>query len=346
MGVELKRLSEQVMVITGASSGIGLATARRAASKGAKVILSARNKDALDEAVADIRRKGGRVAAFACDMADNGAAEELATFAVETFGRIDTWVNNAATSMLATLEKVSLEEHRRVFDVGYFGYVQGSMAALPHLQEHGGALVNVGSILSNRAVPLQGAYSAMKAAVMAFTDSLRMELEMKAAPVSITLIKPSAMDTMYIEHARNKLGKPAAPPPPPSVLYDPELAAKAICFAAEHPRRSLTVGGAGLLLTAAAPMQPRLSDLFLEEMLDAEGQTGDEPPASAAHDNLFQPREDGRTNSNQRRKPRKHSLYLEAQMHPGKAAAITAGSAALLATAGAWLFGRERPPRK
>jgi short-subunit dehydrogenase len=342
MGVELKRLSEQVMVITGASSGIGLATARRAASKGANVVLSARNSEALEEAADDIRRRGGRAATFACDMAEQGAAEELATFAVDTFHRIDTWVNNAATSMLATLDRVSLDEHRRVFDVGYFGYVQGSMAALPRLQTQGGALINVGSILSNRAVPLQGAYSAMKAAVMAFTDSLRMELEMKAAPVSVTLIKPSATDTMYIEHARNKLGKPATAPPPPSVLYDPELVAKAICFAAEHPRRSLTVGGAGLLLTAAAPMQPRLSDLFLEEMLDVEGQTGDEPPAPAAHDNLFEARADGRTNSNQSRKPRKHSLYLEAQMHPGKAAAIAAGGAALLATAGAWILGRDR----
>jgi NAD(P)-dependent dehydrogenase (short-subunit alcohol dehydrogenase family) len=346
MSIQLKRLSEQVIVITGASSGIGLATARRAASKGARVILSARNNEALEEAVAEIRRGGGRAAAFACDMAEQGAAERLATFAAETFGRVDTWVNNAATSMLATLETVSLEEHRRVFDVGYFGYVQGSMAALPRLQEQGGALINVGSILSNRAVPLQGAYSAMKAAVMAFTDSLRMELEMKAAPISVTLIKPSAIDSMYIEHARNKLGKPAAPPPPPSVLYDPELVAKAICFAAEHPRRSLTVGGAGLLLTAAAPMQPRLSDLFLQEMLDADGQTGDEPPAPAAHDNLFEARADGRTNSNQSRKPRKHSLYLEAQMHPGTAVVIAAGGAALLATAGAWLFGREKPSRK
>ena len=341
MRVTLKPLREQVMVITGASSGIGLATARRAASARASVVLAARNADALDEAVADIRRRGGKAEAFACDMADPGSAERLAAFAEERFGRIDSWVNNAAASMLAPLETVTTEEHRRIFDVGYFGYVEGSLAALDRLKQSGGALINVGSVLSNRAVPLQGSYSAMKAAVMAFTDSLRMELEIAQAPVSVTLIKPSATDTMYIEHARNKLGAPSAPPPPPSLLYDPELVAKAICFAAAHPRRSLTVGGAGLLLTAAAPAQPRLSDLFLEEMLDAEGQTGEEPPDPEAYDNLFEAREDGRTHSNQSRKPRKHSLYLEAQMHPAATAAIIGGVAAL-AGAGAWLLGRER----
>ena len=341
MRVELKPLASQVMVITGASSGIGLATARRAAAAGASVVLAARNAEALEEAAADIRRRGGKARAFACDMAETGSAERLAAFAEQQFGRIDSWVNNAAASMLAPLETVTTEEHRRVFDVGYFGYVEGSMAAVGRLKRSGGALINVGSVLSNRAVPLQGAYSAMKAAVLAFTDSLRMELEMEKAPVSVTLVKPGATDTMYIEHARNKLGAPSTPPPPPSILYDPELVAKAICFAAAHPRRSLTVGGAGLLLTAAAPLHPRLSDLFLEEMLDAEGQTGDEPPEPEAYDNLFEAREDGRTHSNQSRKPRKHSLYLEAQMHPVATAALISGAAAL-AGASAWLLGRGK----
>ena len=151
--------------------------------------------------------------------------------ALETFGRVDTWVNDAAAAMYARLEDVSAEEHRRVFDVGYFGLVEASLVAAKHLKAEGGALINIGSVLSNRAIPLQGPYCAMKAAVMQFTDALRMEWRLEGAPISVTLIKPAAIDTMYPEHARNKLDKPARLPQP---LYDAELVAKAICFAAQN----------------------------------------------------------------------------------------------------------------
>lgn len=335
----MKHLRDQTMVITGASSGIGLATARRAARAGAKAVLASRNAEALEEAVADIRRRGGEAVSIAADVADDGAAEAIAATAIEAFGGFDTWVNDAGVSVLSPLEKLSIAEHRRVFEVGYFGTVKGSHAALSHLKGKGGTIINIGSILSDRAVPLQGSYSAMKAALKGFTEALRMEIEIAGYPVTVTLVKPSAMDTPYIEHARTKLGAPSAPPPPPSILYDPELTAKAICFAAEHKRRAITVGGAGLMMTALAPLQPRLSDLFLEQMLDADGQTGDQPPEPAAYDNLFEPREDGRVDSNQDHPVRHQSLYLEAQMHPLATAAIVAGAAG----AAAWLFSkRER----
>jgi short-subunit dehydrogenase len=335
----MKPLREQCIVITGASSGIGLATARRAAKVGAKVVLAARNAAALNEAVADIRRKGGDAVSIAVDVADDGAAEAVAAEAIGAFDGFDTWVNDAGVSVLSPLEKLSIEEHRRVFEVGYFGTVKGSLAALAHLKGKGGTIINVGSILSDRAVPLQGSYSAMKAALKGFTEALRMEIEIAGYPVTVTLVKPSAMDTPYIEHARTKLGAPSAPPPPPSMLYDPELTAKAICFAAEHKRRAITVGGAGLMMTALAPLQPRLSDLVLEQLLDADGQTGDQPPEPGAYDNLFEPREDGRVDSNQDHPVRHQSLYLEAQMHPLATAAIVAGAAG----AAAWLFSkRER----
>lgn len=338
MANRLKPLSEQVMVITGASSGIGLATARKAADEGASVILAARNSEALDEAVVRIRNKGGLATAVALDIADEGAANELAAKALQTFGRIDTWVNDAAVALYARLEDVTFEEHRRVFDVGYFGLVQGSMEAVRHLKENGGALINIGSVLSNRAIPLQGPYCAMKAAVMQFTDALRMELEDEGSPMSVTLIKPSAIDTPYPEHARNKMNKPARLPQP---IYDVELVAKAICFAAEHRRRELVVGGGGIALTTLAPALSRLSDIGMEWFGDEFAQTTDVPPAPGTNDNLFDYRKDGRTESNQDPFTRKTSLYLEAQMHPVATAALIGGVAAAVGGA-AWALDRRR----
>jgi len=338
MAARLKPLSDQVMVITGASSGIGLATARRAAAAGARVVLAARNSEALDEAVVAIRNTGGRATALAIDVADEGAAEELTAKAVEAFGTIDTWVNDAAVALYARLEQVTLQEHRRVFDVGYFGLVQGSMAAVQHMKDRGGALINIGSVLSNRAIPLQGPYCAMKAAVMQFTDALRMELEDEGSAISVTLIKPSGIDTPYPEHARNKMSKPARLPQP---LYDAELVAKAICFAAEHRRRDLVVGGGGIALTTLAPAISRISDIGMQLFGDELAQTTDVPPAPGTNDNLFEPRADGRVESNQEPFKRKTSLYLEAQMHPVATAALISSVAAAVGGA-AWALDRRR----
>lgn len=334
MAVSLKPLSNQVMVIVGASSGIGLATARRAAAEGAKVVLAARNSEALDEAVVAINNKGGQATAFDLDIAADGAAERLAEFAIERFGRIDSWINDAAVALYARLEQVGLAEHRRVFDVGYFGLVQASMVAVRHLREQGGALINIGSVLSNRAIPLQGPYCAMKAAVMQFTDALRMEVEQDDAPVSVTLIKPAGIDTMYPEHARNKLDRPARLPQP---LYDAELVAKAICFAAQHKRRTLIVGGGGLALTTLAPALPRLADKGMELVGAELSQTTDVPPAPGTNDNLFEPRSDGRVEGNQEPFKRRTSLFLEAQMHPVATAALVGGAAL-----GTFLLARRR----
>jgi NAD(P)-dependent dehydrogenase (short-subunit alcohol dehydrogenase family) len=334
MAVSLKPLSDQVMVIVGASSGIGLATARRAAAAGAKVVLAARNSDALDQAVVAINNKGGQATALDLDIADEGAAEKLLAHALDAYGRVDSWVNDAAAAIYARLDQVSMEEHRRVFDVGYFGLVEASMVAARHLAKDGGALINIGSVLSNRAIPLQGPYCAMKAAVMQFTDTLRMELEQAGAPISVTLIKPAGIDTMYPEHARNKLEKPARLPQP---LYDAELVAKAICFAAQKQRRSLIVGGGGLALTTLAPALPRLADKGMELMGAELSQTTDVPPAPGTSDNLYEPRVDGRVEGNQEPFKRTTSLFLEAQMHPVATAAIVGGAAV-----GAFLLARRR----
>ena len=336
MPAYLKPLAEQIIVITGASSGIGLATARRAADAGARVVLVARNREALDEAVEQIKLKGGRAAAIDADIADEGAAERIGAFCSERFGPFDTWVNDAAVALYGKVEDTTMEEHRRVFDVGYFGLVAASIYAARELTQRGGALINLGSVLSERTMIYQGVYSAMKHAVRGFTDALRMELEEAGAPVSVTLIKPTGMDTPYPEHARNKMGEPARIPP---IVYDPELVARAILFAAENRKRELTVGGGGYLVSKLGNLAPGVTDRVME-MMGFPSQTTDKPPRKGEADNLFRPRRDGHVHSNRDTYVRSQSLALEAQMRPWAAAAILGGVAAMLYT----LARRSRRP--
>jgi len=323
MAVTLKPLSEQTIVITGASSGIGLATARRAAREGAKVLLVARNEDALREAVDSIRLRGGKADFLAIDITAADAPERIGAKARSAFGGFDTWVNDAAVALYARLEDTGIDEQRRVFDVGYFATVAASLYAARELTARGsGTIINLGSILSDRTVPVQGAYSAMKHAVQGFTEAFRMEMEAEGRPISVTLIKPAAIDTPYPEHARNRMDKPARVPP---VVYDPELVAKAICFAAAHPKRDLTVGGTGLAMTRMSNLMPRSADRIMEMFFKEEAQTIDTPATPGAKDNLFEPRKDGRERSNQDIYVRKQSLALEAQMRPWTTMAILGG---------------------
>jgi short-subunit dehydrogenase len=334
MALKLKPLAEQRIVITGASSGIGLTTAMMAAAQGAAVILAARNEAALRQAVADIEAAGGRATWIAVDVADEHAASRIGTAAAEAFGGFDTWVNDAAVTEYARLADTPMEDHRRIFDVDYFGLVRGSLFAAEKLRETGGAIINVGSVLSDRSIPVQGVYCAAKHAVLGFTDALRMELEMDGAPISVTLIKPGAIDTPYPEHARNRMGTPATVPPP---AYDPALVAKAILFAAQHPKRALVVGGGGGAISAGNLLS-RVTDKMMEVFGGEASQSTDTPPEPGAQDNLFEPRSDGRTHSNQDHLTRQTSLTLKAQMHPVATAAIIGGGAA--AAAGAFFGGR------
>src|SRR5919112_2143557 len=215
MAVRQKSVEDQVVVITGASSGIGLATAHLFAERGAKgLVLVARNEDALRKIADELGRGSTRAIAVAADVSKREDLERVARTAIETFGGFDTWVNDAAVAVYGTLEEVPIQDQRQLFEVNYWGVVNGSLIAAQHLRSRGGTIINVGSVLSERTMMLQTQYSASKHAVKAFTDGLRMELESQDAPVSVTLIKPSSIDTPYVEHARNYLDKETTVPPP------------------------------------------------------------------------------------------------------------------------------------
>ena len=313
MGHKLKPLSEQVVVITGGSSGIGLATAKLAAERDAQVVLVSRDEEDLARAEREIRNQGGRAVHFVADVADQAAMQRVARDVVVQFGRIDTWVNNAGVTVFGLIEEVPTEDARRLFDTNYWGVVNGSLAALPHLRSGGGALINIGSVLSDTGYPLQGHYSASKHAVKGFTDSLRLEVEKSGAPVSITLIQPAAIDTPYPEHGKNYLGVEAKHMPP---VYAPEVVARAILRCAEKPERNVLVGGSGKVFSTSEKFAPRLFDR-MKEATGFHGQLTDRPATS--EDTLFRPRpDDGRVRGSYPGRVMETSAYTEARLHRGK----------------------------
>lgn len=337
MKIPLKPLRDQVMVITGASSGIGLVTAKQAARAGARVVLAARNEEALRSAVDDIRHAGGRAISVAADVADPEQVERIADRAIEEFGRIDTWVNNAAVSMYGRILDLSIDDMRRQMDINYWGQVYGSRAAVKRMRRDGGAVINVGSALSDRAIPLQGNYCAAKHALKAFTDALRMELEEQQVPIAITLVKPASIDTPFFEKARTYLGTEPQPVPP---VYAPEVVSDVILTAAQRPLRELIAGGSGAKLSAAR-FAPRLADRYMERWTFDSQSTG--MPVSDRPDNLYEPVPDdgGERGRNWSGHTRESSVYTSAFLHPRAATAIIAG-AALLAGA-TRLYGRRMP---
>jgi short-subunit dehydrogenase len=329
MSLKLKPIKDQVIVITGASSGIGLATALEAAKRGASVVLASRDAADIQKAAAQITTEGGKAIAVVADVGDQGSMEALAEHAVVYFDRIDTWVNNAGVSIYGLIEEVPLEDARRLFQTNYWGVVHGTLAALPHLKLNGGALINVGSELSETALPLQGHYVASKHAVKGFTDTIRMELHKEGAPVSVTLIQPAAMDTPYTEHAMNYLGVEPTHMPP---VYSPEIVAEAILACAESPHRNLRVGGGAKLFTAMEKFAPTLGDV-LKERTAFDGSKTNKPPLD--DDTLHAPRpDDGRVRGNYEGHVAQRSFYTTAALNPGKtllgAAALGVGIAAML----------------
>jgi short-subunit dehydrogenase len=289
MSVKLRTINEQVMVITGATSGIGLTTARMAAEQGARLVLAARSSDALDQLASELRRKGTPVCTVTADVGVPADVEHIGNAAMERFGRIDTWVNNAGISIFGRTEDVALEDSQRLFQTNFWGVVHGSLEAIKHMKTRGGgALINVGSELSDRAVPLQGMYAASKHAVKAFTDALRMELEKDKAPVSVTLIKPAAVDTMFLTHAKNYMEKEPALPHP---VYAPEVVAESILYAAQHSKRDVFVGSAAKVMSVGGFTMPRMLDRYMRAAMFRQQQSSADS-APGRRDALHAPDQD------------------------------------------------------
>jgi NAD(P)-dependent dehydrogenase (short-subunit alcohol dehydrogenase family) len=338
MKLALLPVREQTIVITGASSGIGLVTARHAAHEGARVVLAARNEADLRRAVEEIRHDGGRAIYVVSDVADSQQVEALADRAIAEFGSIDTWVNNAAVSLYGRIMEVPVDDFRRQMDVNYWGQVYGCRAAVARMRERGGALVNVASALSDRAIPLQGNYCAAKHALKGFTDALRMELEEAGVPISVTLVKPASIDTPFFEKARTYLGVEPQPVPP---VYAPEVVAEVILTAAEQPVREVIAGGSGAKLSAAR-FVPRLADRYMERWTFDSQRT--DKPLNGRGDNLYAPvpSDGGERGHNWQGHTRESSVYTAAMLHPRRAAAVWVGIALGLAATARFVMRPER----
>ncbi|WP_373045925.1 SDR family oxidoreductase [Vulgatibacter sp.] len=314
-----KPIDAQTLVITGASSGIGLATAQIAARRGARVVLSSFDPKPLEEATEALRDEGCTVASFVADVSARTAMERLAAFATRTFGRIDTWVNNAGVHVFGKSLDVDLEDARRVLAVDYWGTVHGSRAALPRLRESRGTLVNVGSVLSGRAVPLQGIYSASKHAVKAWTDALRMELALEGVAVAVTLVQPSAIDTPIVRHSKSLMPFRVQLPPP---MYAPEVVGRAIVRAAQRPQRDVTVGGAGIFASIGEKFGPKTADEVMRfSFFRLQRARGPARGVDALHRPLG---EAPRKRSGDGRVVLRHSAWTWARQHPAVGGAVAA----------------------
>lgn len=251
-------IEDQVIVITGASSGIGLCTALRAAARGARVVAIARSRGVLTRLAEEIEGGGGQMQVIAADVADHPQMRSAAECAVRRFGRIDTWVNNAGVSIYGRVEDVSRADGLRLFETNFWGVVNGALVALPHLRVQGGALVNVGGEVAEGALALQGMYTSSKHAVKGFTDALRLELkQLERAPISVVLIQPTAVNTPLLDNARNYL--PGLPQRRGAAL-DPVKVADAILHAAVHGGRNVKLGLRSRLDVAMSCWWRRLPD--------------------------------------------------------------------------------------
>lgn len=333
MAFHQKSLEDQVIVLTGASSGIGLVTARMAARRGAKLVLAARNQDALRELAAEINTSGGQAVDVVADVGRLEDVERIAQTAIDRFGGFDTWVNDAGVSLFGKLVDTSIPDMHRLFETNFWGAVYGSLAAVRHLRSRGGTLINVGSVFSDRATPVQSIYSASKHAMKGFTDALRMELEADDLPIQVTLVKPGRIDTPYGEHARSYQ---AEQPSHRGMVYPPESVAEAILYCAEHRRRDMYVGSQARLAAMLGAVAPRLTDIIMEKT-QFKAHKSDRPSRGPDDNALYHAGYGMHERGEHLGWMRTTSLYTKATTHPAWAGLALAGL-----VVGAAALGRRR----
>lgn len=322
--MDLKPINEQVVVVMGASSGIGRETALRFARKGAKVVVSARSEEGLHSLVDEIRQGGGEAMAIPADVSEFEQVKTVADRAVETYGRLDTWVHAAAVVLYALFEDTTPEEFKRVVDINLLGQAYGAMAALPHLKREGrGALIHISSVEAKRAFPYHSAYAAAKHGIDGFLESLRVELRHEGVPVSVTQVLPAAINTPLFTKGRTKIGvKPVGAPP----IYQPSIVAEAILYAAEHPVRDILAGGAAKGIIQTQRLSPGLFDAALVRV-GFRAQRTNEPKSEDAPDNLYGPVQgQDKVEGDFSRWALRHSLYTWMQRHPGIKRTATVGT--------------------
>ena len=279
-------VAEQVVVVTGASSGVGRACVRAFAAEGAKVGLIARNEEALNVAAREVREAGGEALVLPLDVANSDAVEDAAAAVEARWGRIDTWVNDAMVSVFSPALEMKMEEFRRITDVNYLGSVYGTMAALKRMRaQDQGTIVQVCSALAYRSIPLQSAYCASKAAMRAFSDSVRTELIHDGSRIRVSVLILPAVNTPQFNVVKTRLPRHPQPVPP---IYQPELIAEAVLYAAQHSVREMVIGGSALKAVVGQKFIPGLLDRYLAAT-GYDSQQTDKSVNAGRPDNLFAP---------------------------------------------------------
>ena len=327
-------LQEQVILVTGASSGLGRAVARAAGYRGAKVVVTARGAAGLDACVREIEAFGSEALAVPADCTVQDEVQQVVEQAIDRFGRIDTYVANAIVTVYAETYRYEADELRRIMDVNFFGQVYGYWAVLPHLRESKGTFLSVQSALAYRGIPLQGGYCASKAALRNFFESARVEIEKAGWGVDISVVLPGAINTPQFDRDRQKIGKQPQPVPP---IYQPEPFADGVLHCCEHPIRELPLGWGAQKLLWGQKLSPRAGDLMLLRM-GWKGQHTDEDKPIDSPDNLFDtlpgdPGAHGRFDAKSRRTTLWTSLRLRRRLvGAAAAAAVVAGSVEVMAS--------------